>query len=120
MAAINGIGFASGGLTGKRIGPNDGTPINRSNGDNLLATVKTGEVILNERQQAMLGGSRTFARLGVPGFAGGGLVSSSSEARKSQNQLTQAIAGMNVVVTVEDINAGFNRVDTINKLAQVI
>jgi hypothetical protein len=39
----------------------------------MLATVKTGEVILNERQQAALGGEATFRAIGVPGFAGGGI-----------------------------------------------
>ena len=64
--------FAQGGkvLSGEKIRsrPN----IRMRNGDNVLATVRTGEVILNERQQAMLGGSRTFKRIGVPGFADGG------------------------------------------------
>lgn len=64
--------FAQGGkvLSGEKIRsrPN----IKMRNGDNVLATVRTGEVILNERQQAMLGGSRTFKRIGVPGFADGG------------------------------------------------
>lgn len=46
----------------------------QSNGDNVLATVRRGEVILNEKQQAALGGSKTFAAIGVPGFANGGLV----------------------------------------------
>jgi predicted DNA-binding WGR domain protein len=44
------------------------------NGDNVLATVRTGEVILNESQQKALGGASTFRAIGVPGFAGGGLV----------------------------------------------
>jgi hypothetical protein len=43
-----------------------------SNGDNILATVRKGEVVLNERQQKDLGGDDTFKRIGVPGFAGGG------------------------------------------------
>ncbi len=47
-----------------------------SNGDNVLATVKTGEVVLNKRQQKALGGDRAFASIGVPGFASGGLVGS--------------------------------------------
>jgi len=47
----------------------------RSNGDNVLATVKRGEVVLNERQQAALGGAATFRSIGVPGFATGGMVS---------------------------------------------
>lgn len=37
-------------------------------GDNVLAYVKPGEVILNERQQRLLGGAATFAAVGVPGF----------------------------------------------------
>jgi TP901 family phage tail tape measure protein len=43
-------------------------------GDNVLAYVKAGEVILNERQQELAGGPEFFRSLGVPGFAGGGKV----------------------------------------------
>lgn len=42
-------------------------------GDNVLAYVKPNEVILNERHQQMLGGDRTFAAIGVPGFYGASL-----------------------------------------------
>lgn len=75
VAGIVGLafpGFAKGGISGTRVKSNMGIPINRSNGDNLLATIKTNEVILNEEQQARLGGARTFAKIGVPGFASGG------------------------------------------------
>lgn len=72
-------GFAKGGLTGKRIRSGDGVPIYRSNGDNLLATVRTGEVILNEHQQAMLGGDATFRRLGIAGFSKGGKIPAFAE-----------------------------------------
>ena len=44
------------------------------NGDNTLVLAKTGEVILNERHQAMLGGAKTFKEIGVPGFASSGIV----------------------------------------------
>jgi len=44
------------------------------NGDNVLATVKTGEVLLNEEQQRKAGGDEFFRRLGVPGFADGGRI----------------------------------------------
>ena len=106
--------FASGGkvLSGKRIGNSDGRRITRSNGDNLLATVKAGEVILNERQQRALGGDRTFARIGVPGFASGGITStvSSNEVNAqidSQNAIIRAVASMpSPVVLVQDINDG--------------
>jgi len=112
-------GFAMGG----KVTANHGTPIQRSNGDNILATVKTGEVILNERQQAMLGGDATFRRMGVPGFASGGIVSASAQKSESisfQMQLYDAISRIQPVVTVEDINAGVRRVNVIESRAQVI
>ena len=111
--------FAMGG----RVTDAHGTKINRSNGDNILATVKTGEVILNERQQAMLGGDATFRRMGVPGFATGGIVSDTAKKSESisyQFQLYDAIRSIQPVVTVEDINYGQNRVSVIENRAQVI
>lgn len=69
--------FADGGaipkLSSGRInnGANLSTPL--SNGDDTLAYVGQGEVILNQAQQARAGGSRFFRSLGVPGFANGGL-----------------------------------------------
>jgi hypothetical protein len=117
------LGYATGGLTGTRIMAHHGTRINRSNGDNLLATVKTGEVILNRDQQARLGGDRTFARIGVPGFATGGIVSDTAKKSESisyQFQLYDAIRSIQPVVTVEDINAGQSRVMVIQNRAQVI
>lgn len=118
-------GFASGGaLSGTRINSSHGRPIRRSNGDNLLATVKTGEVILNERQQAALGGSRTFRAIGVPGFADGGntsltasSIARSSESRSASNELFAAISQMKFAVSVEDINEGQTRVDVIESMA---
>lgn len=106
--------FADGGkvLSGKRIGYGDGKRVYRSNGDNLLATVKTGEVILNERQQRMLGGRSTFAKIGVPGFADGGFIGSSIASGvdgqiNSENALIDAVRNMpNPVVAVTDINTG--------------
>jgi hypothetical protein len=110
--------FAEGGkvLSGRVIGNNDGVPIQRSNGDNLLATVKTGEVILNQRQQAALGGAATFRKIGVPGFATGGIVGDGGFTARSMTRasderafIQSAIRSgfMNApqpVVTVEEIN----------------
>lgn len=62
-------GFATGGRVGSPI-----IPINRANGDDQLATLKTGEVVLNQTQQNALGGNNTFKAIGVPGFASGGQV----------------------------------------------
>lgn len=56
-----------------KTGPNIPT---QKNGDNVLATVRTGEVILNKQQQQALGGARVFRHIGVPGFASGGTVGS--------------------------------------------
>lgn len=74
---INAQQFAGGGRVrkfsdggGVITGPANIQPM--ANGDNVLATVRTGEVILNARQQRALGGPSTFARIGVPGFANGG------------------------------------------------
>ena len=46
----------------------------QTNGDSVLATVKPGEVILNELQQKLLGGAITFKSIGVPGFTEGGQI----------------------------------------------
>lgn len=83
-------GFAGGGLSGTKIQSHHGIPISRPNGDNRLATVKTGEVILNERQQAALGGDETFRRIGVPGFADGGFTGF-SETASANRRIDQAI-----------------------------
>jgi hypothetical protein len=66
--------LAEGGVvTGQRVNQKQNIPT-RSNGDNVLAYVKRGEVVLNQRQQSLLGGSPTFRRIGIKGFAEGGLV----------------------------------------------
>ena len=81
-------GFYEGGLI------NGGFPISRSNGDNRLITAKDGEVILNESQQRMLGGSNIFKSIGVPGFATGGVVGSPiSNLSNIQNQFTNQLNG---------------------------
>jgi hypothetical protein len=70
---------ATGGLMGGVKQQSDGLVVaapnipTMRNGDNVLATIKRGEVVLNKRQQALLGGSSTFKAIGVPGFADGGI-----------------------------------------------
>jgi hypothetical protein len=123
-------GFAEGGLTGTRINERHGTPINRANGDNLLATVRKGEVILNERQQAALGGPRTFQAIGVPGFAEGGFtgLTQTNIAHRSSMQaaeIERVVASVMrsfppIVTTIEDINAGQQRVNQIVERSTVI
>lgn len=75
LKAINTQQFAGSGkarkiLTGKISGPSN-IPT-QPNGDDVLATVKVGEVVLNEEHQKKLGGAKTFAAIGVPGFSKGG------------------------------------------------
>lgn len=72
-------GFADGGLVQRKNIPT------QRNGDNVLATVKTGEVVLNQKHQAMLGGSKTFRKIGIPGFAGGGRVGANIPAKYERN-----------------------------------
>jgi len=48
-----------------------------SKGDNILATVKSGETILNDDQVAQLGGAPTMKSIGVPGYNTGGRVTTS-------------------------------------------
>jgi hypothetical protein len=119
-------GFAQGGLSGTRIMQGMGKSVYRSNGDNMVATVRTGEVILNERQQAALGGDRTFAAIGVPGFAGGGITdsqltyslnNSAIDAQvNSDRQIDRMISKINSiqpVVVIEDVE------NTINKRSEI-
>jgi hypothetical protein len=74
IATIAAQPLAEGGVvTGERINRKQNIPT-RSNGDNVLAYVKRGEVVLNQRQQSLLGGSNTFRRIGIKGFAEGGIV----------------------------------------------
>ena len=81
--------FDSGGVVGLDSG-NGGRINNGSNiptqqgGDNIFATVKSGEVILNEDQQRAAGGSSFFASIGVPGFASGGQFINPSSAPSAQ------------------------------------
>lgn len=54
------------------------------NGDSVLATVKPGEVILNEEQQRAIGGPEIFRQIGVPGFAAGGRIRPAYQTRSYQ------------------------------------
>lgn len=60
-------GFDKGG----RVSRGDGAPITRPGGDNVLITAKSGEVILNDKQQKQLvdmTDPSIFGLIGVPGF----------------------------------------------------
>jgi TP901 family phage tail tape measure protein len=80
-----------------------------ANGDNVIAYVKPGEVILNKMQQQLLGGPNTFASIGVPGFANGGYIGAQVQPpifqsyyqsnSSSNNNYTQDISEMKSIVT---------------------
>ena len=67
-------GYASGGkvnayVSGGEVAGKGNIPT-QPNGDDTLATLKTGEVVLTQEQQAALGGDEAMAQAGVPGFGG--------------------------------------------------
>lgn len=77
-AKVAGVKFADGGqvptLGSGLINNGANLSIPLSNGDDTLAYVGQGEVILNKQQQAAAGGSQFFKSIGVPGFNAGGFV----------------------------------------------
>ena len=91
------------GISGRRVTDRQNMPT-RSNGDNVLATVKRGEVVLNERHQRLLGGAATFNAIGVPGFAGSGAIGAPN--------IAATVAGGNdrVIELIEAVNG---RIDNI-------
>ncbi len=101
-----------------------------SNGDNTLAYVRQGEVILNQQQQALAGGSRFFKSLGVPGFNGGGIVGGNSNLgtlngfKIDYDLLAFKMAQANrmlpaPVVSVTDISYQQNRIAVIENYANL-
>ena len=90
--------FYSGGLiTGQNIPTQAG-------GDNILATVKSGEVILNEEQQARAGGANFFKSIGVPGFNTGGVAMSSNITAPIQQGTSNIDAMVDAIATkINDI-----------------
>lgn len=95
-----------------RINKSANIPTQRG-GDNILATVKTGEVILNGEQQQRAGGSAFFKSIGVPGFQGGGQVgpTPTQSAMQAQqinmdefaNVITDRINAIKIVAIEQDI-----------------
>lgn len=115
-------GFDEGG----KIRPEMGTPIRRKNGDNRVITARVGEVILNEQQQAALGGDATFARLGVPGFGSknlgqsefaiGGRVPLPDD---SVRMMVRAFNRLKVAVVIEDVETKMDRRAAVREKAEL-
>lgn len=104
--------FATGGRVGK------GNIPKQPNGDNVLATVKTGEVVLNQQQQQALGGAATFARIGVPGFANGGRIGApvSVSGVDPVTEALLAVREQKVVLIPEDL---YRDEDDRNRVAEI-
>lgn len=82
-----------------------------SNGDNVLATLKTGEIVLNKEQQGRIGYSALKAAK-IPNFALGGVVGAPSGFL--QDSLNRANNEMNKMQTMESlIIETQNRIDRI-------
>lgn len=121
------LGFAQGGVI-----PSSARNLQqpRSNGDNVLITARTGEAIVNERQQKAIG-IHNFRRAGVPGFATGGVVGSSNnlatmanrqaaEADAQGAQLITQLRNMPApIVTVKDISTAQKRVNVKQSVARL-
>jgi TP901 family phage tail tape measure protein len=90
------------GISGRRVTDGQNMPT-RSNGDNVLATVRRGEVVLNQRQQSALGGAGTFRSIGVPGFADGGAIGAPNIAA------TVAGGSERVIELIEAVNGRIDR-----------
>jgi len=114
-AAIAGVQFAGGGRVKATGAPRTG--------DRVHIRANPGEVILNDQQQARLGGDATFKKIGVPGFQGGGVVPAASFAPDIGGNdfdiIANAISNVTIVATVEDINEGQDRVAVVENRAVI-
>ena len=119
-AALKGLSslasFDKGGVVGLGSGKitNNSNIPTQSGGDNILATVKRGEVILNESQQEKAGGAAFFSSIGVPGFATGGVFGvnstvtspiqqASTNIDNIANRIVEGINNIKVVTVVDDV-----------------
>lgn len=111
VGKLNGeiVQFASGGVVKSK-----GNIKPLSNGDNVLATLKTGEVVLNRDQQNRIGYS-TLKSAKIPGFAAGGVVGAPSSLIAESNmvaaeQRNQATMFEN---TIQAINGRMDRLQVV-------
>jgi len=118
ISVIRSQAFAEGGAvqTGSEL---PGLP---KSGDNTLALVKPGEVILNQAQQARLGGAAMFKRIGVPGFASGGVVGSPEPDVSNLSQtanLGKMIRGLKVTLNVNELHDAEDELEVINETSEL-
>jgi hypothetical protein len=74
-------------------------------GDNVLAYVKTGELIMNQKQQQkaqQIYGNDIFANLGIPNFVDGGVVGGNVPQLVNPNQFISTTAATNATLSLSD------------------
>lgn len=123
---------AQGGMITGRSHAENGVKFNMGNGVTGEADGRKGEAyIINTRHDPfikatasalnVMGGGRAFDHGGVAHFADGGISSTVSQpvfqSIDMGNQVIEAMQGFTVIATIEDINAGLNRVATIQERA---
>lgn len=124
IAVIAAQPAAKGGLMGGVPEQKDGLVVmapniaEMQNGDNVLATLRRGEVVLNKRQQAALGGAPTFRAIQVPGFAEGGAAGAiiappdvTGTSASERVRLLEHISGQ-LEVAIEATNQRIDRIRT--------
>ncbi len=115
VATIAAQKFASGG----KVKAGSELPGSTPGTDNTLALVQPGEVVLNKRQQAVMGGPSAFRKAGVPGFATGGVIGSSPSpnTKSIDNQIaTQLMLGdLKVVLNLNELNEAQSQLAVINE-----
>lgn len=116
-------GFAKGGIVGN---VRKGTPIRRSNGDDVLITARKDETIVTPMQRRIIG-EDAFARAGVPGFATGGIVGSATnnafsqaESRLEVNRLAGLVNNVKTILVLQDFEAKKLQADSIVNEATII
>ncbi len=121
VAKIKSASFYKGGrvplteYSGQRINDTPNVPT-QPGGDNILAYVKRGEVVLNSDQQQHFGGPEAFRRAGVPGFVGGGLVDvNTTPTRNTDLRLGQAGGSPDLVPVTDEIRALRSAIQQLNQ-----
>lgn len=103
------VQFSSG---GKVVSSGNIKPL--SNGDNVLATLRTGEVVLNESQQKKVGYT-ALKRANIPNFASGGVVGAPSAfvADQMSNANEEKQRAVNMQKLIEQTNGRIDRIQVV-------
>ena len=92
-----------------------------------MIMAKPGEVVLNEAQQSALGGAGTFKKIGVPGFATGGVVPITPP-QPGGGQVDMAMIGamiangistLKVIQNVNELNTAQDELKVINSTTEL-